>query len=281
MGRAILELNLYLTGDSMSSEKYMRSEGFTLIEMIIVLLIMAVLMAGMYQNYIAAQRGYQLQEGLAELQENARFAMNMLELNVRMAGFRTDTDVTFVGSFPSSGAAVAPTAATYSVDGQIIVGTNNNAVGGDGILNGTDVVSIRFQGNNAGTTLDCLGAAVAADATVVNTFYIDDTNELQCNNGVTDLPLADGVENMQILYGVDSDGDLSADVYQNAAGVAANEWDNIVSVRVAMLFRTLTGVHGAQQQQTFTLLDDGANAFPDQLRRQMFVITISLRNATF
>ncbi len=52
-----------------------------------------------------------------------------------------------------------------------------------------------------------------------------------------------GVENMQIQYGIDTNGDGSANQYVNASGanaadgVQANEWNNVVAVRFWLLVR--------------------------------------------
>ncbi|WP_372879822.1 PilW family protein [Spongiibacter marinus] len=45
--------------------------------------------------------------------------------------------------------------------------------------------------------------------------------------------LVDGVENMQLTYGEDTDGDNNVDVYRDAANVAS--WGNVLSIRVELL----------------------------------------------
>jgi len=56
------------------------------------------------------------------------------------------------------------------------------------------------------------------------------------------VELIEGVDDMQIMYGVDSSGDGTPNTYYNA-GVAnldsANEWANVVSVRITLTFRIL------------------------------------------
>jgi len=257
-----------------------RERGFTLVELMVALLISTILLGAIFQNFVATQRSYRLLEGLTQLQENARFSMYMLGVSARSAGYRSDTEVSSQRAFPAGGVAPA-SAAAFGVSGQVVTGLNNDAAVA-AVLDGTDSISIRYQGNADGTTVDCLGAAVAADAVAMNTFYVDTTNELQCSNGVNDFPLADGVENMQVLYGLDTDGDEAADVYRNAAGIAGNTWRNVVSVRIAMLFTTVDPVPTGTGASTgrFTLLDNAQQVFADDFRRQMFVTTINLRNMT-
>ena len=257
----------------------LRDRGFTLVELMVALLISTVLLGAIYENYLATQRSYRFLEGLSQLQENARFSMYMLGSNIRSAGFRANTEVSEQASFPVAGVA-APSVASFGTAGQVVTGSNNDA-GVAAILDGSDTVSVRCQGNNDGTTRDCLGAVVAAGVIAVNTFYVDTANELQCNNGTNDFPLADGVENMQVLYGLDTDGDEAADVYRNAAGIAGDAWLNVVSVRVAMLFTSVNASPGmGSSGRSFTLLDNAPQTFNDTLRRQIFVTTINLRNRT-
>ncbi|MCH9697782.1 MAG: PilW family protein [Gammaproteobacteria bacterium] len=54
-----------------------------------------------------------------------------------------------------------------------------------------------------------------------------DTTVLQENQ------LIKNVENMQLQYGVDTDSDSDADVYQNASAVT--DWKSVVSIRIALL----------------------------------------------
>jgi type IV pilus assembly protein PilW len=61
--------------------------GFTLIELMIALLIGVFLMAGVIQIFLSAKQAYRLQENLSRLQENGRFAMDILTKDIRMAGY--------------------------------------------------------------------------------------------------------------------------------------------------------------------------------------------------
>ena len=47
----------------------------------------------------------------------------------------------------------------------------------------------------------------------------------------------EGVESMEILYGVDTDGDDAANYYVTADAVA--DWAQVVSVRVSLLVATI------------------------------------------
>lgn len=60
--------------------------GLSLIELMIALLIGSLLILGLVQVFSASRSAYQLSEGMARVQENARFAMDFLQRDIRMAG---------------------------------------------------------------------------------------------------------------------------------------------------------------------------------------------------
>ncbi|MBB5882872.1 type IV pilus assembly protein PilW [Xanthomonas arboricola] len=63
-----------------------RVSGVSLIELMIALVIGLVLMLGILQVFAASKTAYRLSEGLARTQENARFAIDYLQRDIRMAG---------------------------------------------------------------------------------------------------------------------------------------------------------------------------------------------------
>ena len=67
-----------------SSARY--SAGLSLIEMMVAVLIASFLIFGLLQVFTAAKASYQTAEGMARVQENARFALDFLQRDIRMAG---------------------------------------------------------------------------------------------------------------------------------------------------------------------------------------------------
>jgi len=106
----------------------------------------------------------------------------------------------------------------------------------------------------------------------------------QIVGGGTPQELIQGVEGMQLLYGVDTDGDQLANVYQKANAVA--DWSTVVSVNIAVLARSIDETGVEKDKQTYKLLGGTANSgadygpFNDRRQRQIFTTTITLRNAT-
>lgn len=70
----------------MSYRNLRRSSGMSLIELMIAMLIGMVLILGVVQIFGASRSAYQLSEGMARTQENARFAVDYLQRDLRMAG---------------------------------------------------------------------------------------------------------------------------------------------------------------------------------------------------
>ena len=60
--------------------------GLSLIELMIALLIGTILILGLVQIFAASRTAYQTSEGLGRVQENARFAIDFLQRDIRMAG---------------------------------------------------------------------------------------------------------------------------------------------------------------------------------------------------
>ncbi len=87
--------------------------------------------------------------------------------------------------------------------------------------------------------------------------------------------LIDGVEDLQILYGEDTDGSGAANRYVNAAQVGAN-MGAVVSLRIALVTRSAqTNVTSAGQ--AYTVL--GVNKVSADTRlRQVYTATVGIRN---
>lgn len=63
------------------------SQGLSLIELMIALLIGLLISAAVLQIFISSKNTFRMQEAMARLQENGRFAVNYMANDFRMAGF--------------------------------------------------------------------------------------------------------------------------------------------------------------------------------------------------
>jgi len=69
-----------------------KQDGLTLIEVMIAMVIGLLLLGGTVSMFISNKRIYKEQESMGRLQENARFAMNLLLHDIRMAGYTGCSD---------------------------------------------------------------------------------------------------------------------------------------------------------------------------------------------
>ena len=70
-----------------------RAAGLTLVELLVAMTIGLVLIAGATQVYVDSSKSYAVNETTARLQENARYAMSVLEPDLRMSGYWGLTNV--------------------------------------------------------------------------------------------------------------------------------------------------------------------------------------------
>lgn len=318
-----------------------RQSGMTLIEMMISLLIGAILLAGVLQIFISSKQTYRMQDGLSRLQENARFAMEFLTYDLRLAGYQGCPSINAVT--PNIIAEPLP---DYLIGGQFMAINGANAVSNDwsedacgdtdACIAGTDTVSIVMANNCAGQLTGNMGTAnaniqidanntcgiAATDPVLISdckaadlfratsasngngkqtiahsqsnntsnflstlyqrdakiyglraTTYFLRTGEsgqpalwrYDANRPVEDdnnpIELIEGIEDLQIVYGLDTDSDGVADRYVDASQVT--DWRTAISVRLTFSARTLI--------DHLTTTGDG------RLRRTLST-TVALRN---
>jgi len=88
--------------------------------------------------------------------------------------------------------------------------------------------------------------------------------------------LFEGIESLQLLYGEDTNADGTPDNYANAAVVG--NWQNVVSVRIGMLVRTVDERGQDPNTQIYTVNDVNLGPFGDRRQRRVFTTTAMVRN---
>jgi type IV pilus assembly protein PilW len=88
--------------------------------------------------------------------------------------------------------------------------------------------------------------------------------------------LVPDVENMQVLYGIDTNGTQTAAAYVTADQVGAT---NVVSIQVALLVASPPGTKPVPPAAPYNLLGNAVTAPADYRMRQVFYATINLRDA--
>ena len=130
-----------------SMTSYNRQRGLSLVELMVALVISVFLLGGVVQVYTANKSTYRFSEAMSRIQENARFALDTMARDLRMAGFWGCA--TFDPADPSNiqnnldpgGAGYDPQIHDF-VGQPPVAGTENDG------LNGSD--SIRIRGSQPG-----------------------------------------------------------------------------------------------------------------------------------
>lgn len=91
------------------------------------------------------------------------------------------------------------------------------------------------------------------------------------------IELIEGVENMQVTYGIDTAGDDVVDAYQTANTVdSASNWNNVISAEISLLVETQED-HLTTDNLTYTY--NGATVTSaDKRIRRVFTTVVSIRN---
>lgn len=88
--------------------------------------------------------------------------------------------------------------------------------------------------------------------------------------------VVEGVESLQVLYGIDTNDDRIVNSY--VAADAVNDWSTVLSVQIALLMRASERGDDVSGAITYDLAGTNATATNDGLLRQVFNSTITLRN---
>ena len=103
--------------------------------------------------------------------------------------------------------------------------------------------------------------------------------ELGTDGSFTTLPLVEGVQGLQIDYGLDTDNDGVADSFTDCAACTKDDWAQTVAARVHLLARNLDVTHGHTDSKTYNLGSHGAvGPYNDAYKRRVYSEFIRLIN---
>ena len=116
---------------------------------------------------------------------------------------------------------------------------------------------------------------------IANAYYIGDSNivpgvpslkrRVLTESGSRVEELAQGVQTLDLTFGIDSGGDGVIEQFQEAHEVA--NWDSVVSVRYDIVFRSLVEVHDQNVEVTINNVP-----YNDRFLRQLASGTVGIRN---
>jgi type IV pilus assembly protein PilW len=257
--------------------------GLTLLELLISMSLGLLLLVGIGTIYVGSNQTYRVQQDNARLQETGRYALEVIGRSLRQAGYRDVSASSVNPDIPTTWTAITAT----------------NGSGTD-----PDTITLQYQWTTGDRACDGDVTGLAG-ALVRDSFNLDITphpttglpkNELKCQGDINATPpllglppygqpLLDLIEDLQFLYGVDTDADQSANFYTDAGNVP--NWGQVVNVKVCVLVHsTNLGITTAAQRyltcngalgEDTTAANDVATATDTSLRRT-FVATFNLRN---
>lgn len=342
-----------------------RMRGMSLVELMVAMTIGLIILAAISSIFVTSRQTYTTQDRMARLQENARFAMQFLIKDLRLAGFygcldnidpntvnntlNNDTAFAYNALLPIEGLENAT--GTWSPSGATTLPS--------GIESGTDAVVIRMADTSTAANIsgsmpnesaeldvsstsgfaedDIIMVSDCANADIMQVTQVQDTalkiqhnpggstpgNETQKlsksyapptkvfkfitrryfvkrkANGIPSLyrqdnagaeqELVEGIENLQILYGKDTDTppDDTPNLYLKAgdAGLTTtDDWSGVKSVRIGLLAVTVNDKDTDIDTGSYDVDGDGAADLTlvasdnDRNKRRIFQVVVQLRN---
>jgi type IV pilus assembly protein PilW len=333
---------------SWEAKRFLRSAGFSLIELMVALTIAGVLLLGMSAYFVTSSRNFSETERVSRQIENGRYASALLAEEVRHAGFYGE--VGNVVNLPVSSAIAMPAAVPsicaftladvkaalpLPVQGLDVPGSTPTCL--PDYVSGTDVLVVR-RANTTTVTAASVGATTdyytqtAFCATANPVFVVTQTNFTltdkdcasvrpvrqlhtyiyyiaRCSIGSnadgtcksTDAamptlkraeptsdgtfvysPLVEGIENLQIEYGIDNNADGVGELY-TASPSSVTDWSRVAALRIYVLARNTETSAGYTDTKTYQL-GLNADATPNNLtpggayRRHAYTQVVRVQN---
>lgn len=267
-----------------------KQKGLSLVELLIAMMVGLFLLVGITSSYLSSKKSSVQREEYSLLQDNGRLALEIMSKVIEHTGYTSFP----AGSIsPSSFITKAVVSATCKNGDESVVAASISkfptTFTDDGSSGGSDSIGVIYLGDD-NIFSDCAGEVLPTEcrisstntdsdaAKIYSSFFVEG-GALQCagSRTATKEIIAEDIENLQILYGVNIDADPEVDRYINATQVGAFT-DNIVSVQIAILVRSSREVKDSPESIEYSLLDSVFTAPNDRFLRAVFTTTISLRN---
>ncbi|MCG2573904.1 PilW family protein [Acinetobacter sp. ME22] len=161
-------------------------QGLTLIELMVSLILGLIIIAAATMLFIAGQKSFALQQGAADIQDNANFALNYITKDVRLANLGNST-ASMTSSLANGGIVFKTNLAgitTANASQSEVSGTSN-------VTTGSDQLTIKYLPTQTGG-FDCEGNEITStsDYVIQRYFVRQDTNTTGTETSATALALA-------------------------------------------------------------------------------------------
>lgn len=347
-----------------STMSHRRQTGFSLVELMIAVTIGLLLLAGLAGVFATTSKARGELDRANRQVENGRYAVHLLQEDLRVAGFLGEFDPSMLATPPAKPDPCSTAVADLRTAMPLHVQGYDDGAGAPGCISdqreGTDILVVRRASTCVAGTADCDAVAAGtpyfqaslcyptATATElasgnVNSYFALDTNPgalnlhrkdcttlaglrryvthiyfIANNNNGSDgiptlkrvelspaggqsamsvVPLVEGIENLQVEYGIDTDARGAAnagspnaysanpDAYAACTGQACvDNWRNVVAVKLYLLARNTDPSGGYTDTKTYTLGLTAAGAertvgpFRDGYKRHVYQSSIRLAN---
>ena len=242
------------------------NKGFTLIELLITLAISGIIMTGVYSAFKSQQDSYLAQEQVAEMQQNIRAGLDIMEREIRMAGFDPTTE---------AGAGITTaTAGRFGFTQDVNADNDGIDNDGDGATDETDgsedVPNGKLGDSNESITFGFSAANDAGLDGVVDDLdgdgNLNDVAPLGRDTGGGFQPVAENIQAIEFNY-LDEDGNITATLA------------DIRSVQISILARARRPDRQYTDTNTY-ITSSGTNwgPFDDNYRRRFQTMTVKCRN---
>ncbi len=218
----------------------LRQQGLTLVEMLVGMVLMLLVIMATVALFSVTSSSYRTVDAGQELEDNARFAFEIIGQAIRQAGFQERTGPPSASGLLADSVFTGPPGGTWRIEGrnaQTLTGGGSLGYSGSNVVNGSDALIIRFFGSNLpdpanpavglvsggnfvadGTMIDCSGIAVPYPSGVTDIghsgFFVrvnsaSGESELYCmrqgGGTFSTTQLIKGIDSFQVMYGVDTD----------------------------------------------------------------------------
>lgn len=227
-----------------------RSQGFTLIEVLVAVAISGIVLSAIYAVFISQSKTYAAQEQLVELQQGLRHSMAVMERELRQAGYNP-------GGLTE--AAAEADGIDNDCDGTADQADNTATL----LVNESEAIGFKAAlGNAVSFSRDANGDGSACGDQESTSYALDGTT-LQRNG----RPLSDNIEVLNFVY-------LAAD------GGLATAIEEIRSVQIAIVGRTKQQNPAYRNTKSYVNLQGSEilAAQNDGYRRRMLTSQVHIRN---
>jgi len=251
-----------------------RQAGLTLVEIMIALTLGLIVLLAVGSIYLGSRQTYRVQEDNARLQEAGRYALEVIGRSIRQAGGDEEMNFNPV-AMPLACGALPPAPACVA-----IAGTN-------GVAPVTDTLTVQFYAGReeldddtapgGWVSRDCTGGQAAAGTRITNAFDLSGT-DLRCTGSVGGAQaLISDIEDLQVVYGINADGDQFQSADRYVAAPSAAQWPRVVTARVCVQVRSANNGLTTAAQSYLNCAGTLTTAGDRRLHRS-FVATYNLRN---